>query len=350
MQLSKVIHEFLDTRSVRGSPKTTVRYESVLRIFCICMQDPDLSELDLTHIVWYFRELERLGWKRNGINIVAMALRKLFEFANLRGYDTFNEQLIPIPKKEFNIPRVTNKEAFEKLLAQIPEDSNKPNHVRNRALILLLWDTGARSGEICSLDAADLDLKKRTATIRTEKSRGRRPVRQIFWTEETHKALVKWIEKREYLQELFNFHDAEALFISISKSPQLDIRGKRLNNRGVAEILRMLSNAARIPVVNAHSIRHSMGRDTVKALRSNAAVSNILGHSNMDSSYVYTMLFGDDLKEDWQEVMKSRGVPLAMPPKPSKTFPAMRARQPGAGQRPRGIKIKTGKYGRYHKS
>ncbi|MCE9585694.1 tyrosine-type recombinase/integrase [Candidatus Uhrbacteria bacterium] len=311
------------------------------------MQDPELEDIDLPHILWYFQELERLGWKPNGINIVAIAIRKFFEFCNLRGYRTFNEQLIPVPRKEFNIPRVTDIETFKKILKQIPDNSPRPHHIRNRAFLLLLWDTGARVGELCSIDSADLDLKKRTALIHTEKSRGRRPIRQIFWTEETNKHLKLWIEKKEHLQKLFKFHDPEALFVSISKCGQYDVRGSRMGNRGAAEIMRMLSNKAKIPVVNAHSIRHSMGRDTVRTLRSNSAVSNVLGHSNLDSSYIYTMLWGEDLKEDWSQVMKKRGNPLAAAPKSAKGFPRMKGRQESATQgRLRPVVIKTGKYGR----
>jgi integrase/recombinase XerC len=163
MRLSKVIDEFTKVRTFRGSRLTTKRYDKLLRIFCLCMQDPELEELDLPHVLWYFGELERLGWKPNGINLIAIALRKLFEFCNLRGYETFNEQLIPVPRKEFNIPRVADLGTFKKVLNQIPDDSPRPNHIRNRALLLLLWDTGARVGELCSLNVDDLDFKKRTA-------------------------------------------------------------------------------------------------------------------------------------------------------------------------------------------
>lgn len=347
MRLSETIEEFNKVRSFRGAKMTTVRYDRLLRIFCLCMQDPELEDIDLPHILWYFQELERLGWKPNGINIVAIAIRKFFEFCNLRGYRTFNEQLIPVPRKEYNIPRVADLETFKKLLKQIPTGSGRPHHIRNRAFLLLLWDTGARVGELCSLDVADLDLKKRTALIKTEKSRGRRPIRQIFWTEETNKHLKLWLEKKAHLQTLFKFNDPEALFVSIAKSGQYDVRGSRMNNRGAAEIMRMLSNAAKIPVVNAHSIRHSMGRDTVRTLRSNSAVSNVLGHSNLDSSYIYTMLWGEDLKDDWSQVMKKRGNPLAEPPRAARNFPRMKGRQESVTQgRLRPVVVKTGKFGR----
>jgi len=355
MRLHEAIKEFVELKKAKGyrSTKTAIRYESALRIFCLCMQDPLLEDIELSHILWYLKEQERLGWKPNGINLVGLALRKFFEFCNLRKYPiAFNEVLIPLVEKTFNIPRVTDIETFKKLLKQIPSETNHPHHLRNRAILLMLWDTGVRVGELMSLDTSDLDLKNRMALIKTEKSRGRRPLRQMFWTADTHRHLLKWIKKQAELKSKYKFEDNDALFISISKSYRLAIRGSRLTPRSVAEVMRVLSNQAGLPTVaNAHGIRHSMGRDAVKTLRSNSGVSNILGHSNIESSYVYTMLFGDELKEQWQEVMKKRGNPLTIPPKRAAAFPKFKNDPPAAlpGQiRP--TKIKTSASGRWMRS
>lgn len=355
MKLHQAIKEFVELKSMKGirSSRTAARYESALRIFCLCMQNPELEDIELTHLLWYLNELEQLGWKPNGINLVGLALRKLFEFCHLRKYTiAFNENLIPLKEKTFNIPRVTDIETFKKLLSEIPQDTNDARHIRNRAILLMLWDTGVRTGELMSLDVSDLDLKNRTAIIKTEKARGRRPVRQIFWTPETHKFILLWLEKVNDLKNKFRFSDNDALFVTVSKSSTQPLRGCRMTPGGVAEIMRRLSNSAGLPMVaNAHGIRHSMGRDTVKTLRSNSAVSNILGHSSLESSYVYTMVFGDDLKEQWQEVMNKRGHPMIAPPMPSRNFPKFKkANNAVVKGQIRPATIKTSPTGRWLKS
>ena len=330
MKLSQTINEFIELRSAKGSRsrKTAARYQTTLRIFCLCMHDPELEDVDLSHVIWFQQELERLGWKPNGINLIGIALKNLFEFCHLRRYKVaFSEQLIPLKEKEFNIPRVANLNDFKKLIGQIPVKTNQPHHIRNRAFLLLLWDTGARSGELCLLDQTDLQFKSDSsgsALIKTEKSRGRRPVREIFWTKETGKAIKQWVKKKEVLQKQFTFKDPDALFTTISKCPKLDSRGSRMTSRSVAEVMRVLSNQAGLATINAHSIRHSMGRDAIKVLRSNSGASNILGHSNLESSYVYTMLFGEDLKEQWNEIMQKRGHPTAKAPPRAMNFPPIR--------------------------
>ncbi|MEO6240318.1 MAG: site-specific integrase [Bacteroidia bacterium] len=293
------------------------------------MQDPILEEIDLTHIVWYFSELERLGWKPSGMNLIGLALKKFFEFCHLRGYNvSFSEQLIPIREKECNIPRVANIKDFKKLLARIPTRTNRPHHIRNRAFLLLLWDTGARSGELCMLDDDDLKFDRDgsgTAYIKTEKSRGRRPIRQIFWTAETGKTIKRWLKKKNELQKLFTFQHPEAVFTTITKSPGSAIRGSRMNSRGIAEVMRMLSNGAGLSVVaNAHSIRHSFGRDTKKATGSDFSVGNQLGHSSPDSSRIYAWLFDEEMKKEWKTIMKKRGSPVRKAPVRAMNFPKLR--------------------------
>lgn len=297
MLMSEAIQEFTKWRGLKLTEKTNVRYDRVLRIFCLCMGDQHIENIKIEHIVYHLSEMQRLGWKRNGVNIAAIALRKFFEFYNLQGRPVLNEQLIPLPRKEVNIPRVASEPDYRKLLEAIPDNTNKPHYIRNRALVMMLYDTGARSGEIASLNIDDLDMQKRCALIRTEKSRGRRPIREIFWTEETQRVLERWIAKRKALMSKIQFADPEALFVSISKCPGVNFRGGRLNNRSIAEVMRVYSNRAGLPtVLNAHSLRHGMGRDIVKSGGSTADVANILGHSSPDSSMIYAMMWGDDLR------------------------------------------------------
>lgn len=304
MKLSEAIEEFKNWRGFKVTGHTVVRYDSALRIFCLVMGDPEIDQIQIGHVLGYLKEMERLGWKRNGINIVALALRKFFEYYNLKGYNCLNESLIPLPKKEFNIPRVANDADFKKLATSIPRDSN-PNNIRNLALIHMVWDTWARSGEIISLDVEDLQFNKDgsgCAIIKTEKSRGRRPIREIFWTAQTGKYLKAWLKKKAEIQKLMKFDDPSAVFISIRKCGQYDVSGKRMTNRGVCEVFRTISNRAGLPsIFNAHSARHYGGRKIIKEGGASADVTNILGHSSMESSQFYTMMWGNDLKERWTQ-------------------------------------------------
>lgn len=300
MLLSDAIDEFSKYRALKVRDVTVARYDGVLRIFCLCLKNPDIEDIKLTRVLEYLADMQNLGWKRNGLSIVALALRKLFEYYALQGYKVVPPELIPIPRKETNIPRVACEESYRKLMAVIPTETNHPNHIRNAALVSLTWDTGARIGEVLSLDTNEPDVERRSALIKTEKSRGRRPLREIFWTEKTNELVKRWIAKRKELALRYTFADPDALFVTLQTTKKGLERGRRMNNRGAAEVFRMLSNQAGIPLVNAHSMRHALGHDIVKKGGSNADVANILGHSHPDSSMIYTMMFGEDLHERWE--------------------------------------------------
>src|ERR1700743_1398599 len=74
MKLSQAIEEFNNWRGFKVTGHTVVRYDSALRIFCLGTGDPEIDQIQIHHVLHYLQELERLGWKRNGINIVALAL------------------------------------------------------------------------------------------------------------------------------------------------------------------------------------------------------------------------------------------------------------------------------------
>jgi integrase/recombinase XerC len=218
----------------------------------------------------------------------------------MQGYTVLEPELIPLPSKEYNLPRIANEENYQKLLSVVPK-TNDPRHIRNRAIIMLLWDSGARNGEILSLDLDDVDTEQMRAVIKTEKSRGRRPFREIFWTEETNKALLCWIAKRDFLKKTKMSHMDECLFPCISSC----LSGRRMTNKGVAEFLRRYSNRANIPYMNAHSFRHHMGHDIISQGGSSSDVMNILGHATLASSSIYTMMTGKEL-ENRYNIFKDR--------------------------------------------
>jgi len=297
MEFKEAINRFSSWRTFKVKQITVKGYEFDLRSFCLYLRNPKIEDIELDQVLNYLREMENLGWDRCSFVRKCMAFRKFFEFYRRQGFNVLDEQLIPSPATQFKLPRIATEEGYQKLVASIPKESKDPRHVRNLAIVNLLWDSGARNGEICSLDVADVDIEQRRAVIHTEKAKSRRPFREIFWTAETNENLTKWIKRREHLKSVMADMDSSALFISIST-----IRvGHRLNMKGVGEMLRSYSNRAKIPYINAHSFRHHMGHDIIKQGGSSADVSNILGHSSLESSYIYSMMTGSELKNRWEK-------------------------------------------------
>ncbi len=305
MKINQALDEFELWKSYRSGSNTVKGYIQVLKQLCIFTHNKDLEQVSLQDVLNWFELHTLTGYDTNSLIPKAIALRKFFEFYKKRGFSVIDPWLIPVPAKEYKIPRVATYDQYKAILEAIPHN-NDPRHIRNRVIIMLLWDTGARNGEITGLNMHD--LKDKEALIKTEKNKGSRPFRQIFWEDETDKALKAWIETRERLKQKITFVDPEALFISISASGKMQKSGQRLSIKGVGEMLRRYSNRAKIPYINAHAFRHSFGHRIVKSGMHTADVSNLMGHASAQSSMVYTNMFGLELKERYDHFKKAEKV------------------------------------------
>lgn len=296
MTFKTAIDQFSNWRKFKVKSQTVRGYDRELRNFSLFLRNPEIENVTLNDVMEYLNGMAEMGWDHNSFVGKCMALRKFFEFYRLQGYPVISEELIPIPSKEHKIPRIADEQTYQKLIKIIPTETNDPRHIRNLAIINLLWDTGARNGELLALNAPDLDMERMRAVISTEKSKGRRPFREIFWTQTTNDHIWSWLKKREELKKKIDIADPDALFISATSWKV----GQRFTIKGVGEMLRRYSNKADIPYMNAHSFRHHMGHDIIKKGGSTADVMNILGHASVQSTTIYTMMTDRELESRYR--------------------------------------------------
>lgn len=292
MLISDAIKQFDKWRAFKVKKATVRGYSLTLKHLCIFMRNCHVETISLEDIILWFELHRNLEYDQNSFVGKAMALRKFFEFLTKKGIKVLNPDLISVPTKEYKLPKVLEEGNYQKLLSVIP-DNNDPRHIRNKAMIKLFWDTGMRAGEMLALDVPDMDLLNKRAIIKTEKSRGMRPFREVFWTDETNNQLKLWLKKRTHLKDKHVFNEPDALFTSTHTSKA----GSRLLKSGLCEMLRRYSERAKLPYVNSHSFRHHKGHTIIQKGGSSSDVMNILGHATLSSSSIYTMMRGKELEE-----------------------------------------------------
>jgi integrase/recombinase XerD len=149
-------------------------------------------------------------------NTVSMRLRWLYAFL---GYLAEREVVHPdLLKKKMRIkvpdtlPRAIDPQDMGKLLTVI-------NHVRNKAMILVLLRTGMRIGELLGLKFDDLNLRERRIEI--YEAHKTRIGRVVYISDDAKRALTKWLKKRcvdkEYLfyaqgRSTMSYESARAMF------------------------------------------------------------------------------------------------------------------------------------------
>ncbi len=300
MTLYETIDTYLENRALVKAV-TTMKGEMMdLRLLCLYLRNPVFAKITDTDIVKYLRTLISYGWTQNGTYKKAIVFRSFWKFCNQKKFTTFDYNLIPIVKKEFKPPRVATIDQYKKILSVIP--LTKYMHIRNRAIITLLKHGGMRAGEVVAMNIdTNFDTKNRTAIIKTEKSRGMRPFRQVFWTDtenEAADALEKWLKVRQKFAKESDLDDPDALFIGFNNMGY----GRRITGHTVAAMFKMYSKKANIPNLNAHSLRHMFAHDVVKQGGSNSDIMNLLGHSKLESSSIYTVMYGEELKERYLQL------------------------------------------------
>jgi len=279
---------------LRETANTIRGYENNARIFCLYARNPEIEVITAAQIEIFLKENEAIGFKRNSLIHRAAALRRLFRTLKRRGYRVLDPDDIVIPKKAYVQPRVATDEQIQKILDLVPAGSLKPLCARNRAMILFLRDTGMRVGEMVALNVKDIDLVNKRAIIRTEKSRGMRPVRGVFWFDECNDALIHWLQVRDkMMRRVKKLGDPGALFVGANGWQT----GYRITKSGVEIGFRKLSRAAQVPTLNPHSLRHRKGHILAQSGANNSVISGVLGHSSLSSSYVYTMMNDRELED-----------------------------------------------------
>lgn len=303
MLLHDAILQFRQWKQIGVTHSTAKSYFDSLRQFYVFMRGRHIEEVKLNDVTAFINLFGELGLKPHSLMLKSIALRKFFEYWTLNNYKVLNHQLIPIPKRDYVKPRIATEEQYRKVLAVIEDGINRGSKesyrlgIRNRAIAKLLWDSGCRVGELVALDTDDFKMHQRSAVIRTEKSRGIRPIRQIFWTKGTHDDLLEWLALREEMQRQRSFETPKALFVGLKSRTY----GRRMTSSGIEIALRKYSIIAGVPTMNPHSLRHHFGHEIIHSGGSSADVMNFLGHSSLASSTPYTRMQDQELEERYRK-------------------------------------------------
>jgi len=155
--------------------------------------------------------------------------------------------------------------------------------LRNRALFELLYSTGCRVGEICSLDLGDLSGRQAMVSGKG----GRRRV--VFIGAKASSALAEYLPHR--LGRAAEDPDSRRALI-------LNLRGKRITSRGVYYLTQRYAELANLAKrVTPHTFRHSFATHVVDEGADIRMAQELLGHANLSTTQIYTHTGMDRIKQ-----------------------------------------------------
>jgi site-specific recombinase XerD len=217
--------------------------------------------------------------KRKTQNYYMIALRAFLKYLRKRGIESLNPERIELAKiGQRDLDLITPAE-LERLMKS-PTGSSLVA-LRDRAIIELLFSTGLRVSELCSLSRG-LDLSRDEFSVRGKGEK----VRVVFLSPDAKKAIAEYLKARGDTED--------ALFVGYGRSS----KGESLTPRSVERIIKGYAIKAGITrKVTPHVIRHSFATDLLENGADLRSVQALLGHANIATTQVYTHVTDKHLRE-----------------------------------------------------
>ena len=183
------------------------------------------------------------------------------------------------PKTPQRLPKILD---VDQLTSLVEIDANDPISFRDRAILELFYSSGLRLAELCDLNLANIDIAERM--LRTT-GKGNK-TRELPIGRKAIMALQDWLKHRV----LLHAGPSEAVFISK--------RGKRISPRTVQSRVAYWAKRQGIEIqVSPHMLRHSFASHLLESSGELRAVQELLGHSNISTTQIYTHLNFQHLAE-----------------------------------------------------
>jgi integrase/recombinase XerC len=244
--------------------------------------------------------MELRGWlaeQRNSGLTSATIARRATAARTFFGWATHNMYLtddpaaaLVIPKVSKRLPHVLQQNQATEVMqrATLRADDNSPTHIRDLAILELMYATGIRVGELVGLDIHDIDQSRRTIRV-TGKGNKQRvvPFGSIAGT-----ALTQYLKSSREL--LTNENSGAAVF--------LGSRGKRIDQRVVRKMVsEVLASLEGIPELSPHGFRHSAATHLIEGGADIRAVQEMLGHASLSTTQLYTHVSMDRLRAVFEQ-------------------------------------------------
>lgn len=244
----------------------------------------DAAKVTKDHVRSYISFLTTLRRARRSISRKRAALARYYGWLVRNGHVKVDPTVgVKAPSDKGRLPTVLTSDQLRALLESRPEGHAPWRISRDDAVIELLYGSGLRVAELCSLNLDSLDVRKRCVRVMGKGSKER----IVPVSDPTLAAVKAWRTLRNELVDDANA-DVEALF--------LNQRGRRLGSRDVRRILDDRSLAPTHP----HALRHTFATHLLDNGADLRVVQELLGHGNVATTQRYTHVSKERLRSAYR--------------------------------------------------
>lgn len=297
MKLEDAIGKFLQHTEIaqNHSVKTVENYGHYLGRFLEWAGNIAVSGITLPKVQAYRLHLNRLKKAKGGDllsvktqNYHVIALRAFLKFCIKNDIKTLAPEKIDLSKIPERTVEYLSREELDRLFGAVSLEGLRGR--RDMAILETLYSTGLRVSELVALDRDQVDLKRREFMVR---GKGRKP-RIVFLSERAAETIGQYLAMRED-----NFKPLFLNFGRGKKGEDITLGEKRrLSTVMVQYLVRQYARkAGLIKRVTPHVLRHSFATELLINGADIRSVQEMLGHSSITTTQIYTHLTNKRLKE-----------------------------------------------------
>ncbi len=295
--------EYLEVERGRSS-KTAENYSHYLERLIDFAGDIEVveitAELVRRYRLWLNRHVNDNGESLSTItqNYHLIALRGFLAYLAKRDITSLSPEKIELPKVARKQVTFLSVDEIGRLIEAVPADGS-PVHLRDAAIIELLFSSGLRVSELASLNRDHINTKRREFMVRGKGQKDR----AIFISQRAADKIEEYLASRT--------DSLPALLLNYSRNSQTDTSGnyRRLSTRSIQ---RMISKYARLAGITKHVTPHTMRHSYATNLLMNGAdirsVQTMLGHSDISTTQVYTHVTDQHLREVYEKFHSPPGL------------------------------------------
>lgn len=281
-------------RAQRGLSEHTVRaYRGDLEnlaAFARARGADSFSDVDLPTLRAWLAEMANRSLSRSTLARRGAASRTFFGWAQRTGRVTTDPTIrLASARSAQTLPTVLGVRSAATLMdvSRVRADDGDPIHLRDWAMLELLYATGARVGELVGADVDDLDLETRSIRLMGKGSKERMTPFGV----PAARALREWLAAGR--PSLAIAESGTALF--------LGRRGRRADQRQVRSVAHDVAAVAGVEDIAPHALRHSAATHLLQGGSDLRSVQEVLGHASLATTQRYTHVSAEHLRASYQQ-------------------------------------------------
>ncbi len=306
MNFSQAHLDFLNYLEVikNKSPKTSEQYDRHLNKFWEFLEEKNIDRfkfemqnmtLDLAE--WFRTFLYKKG-KRISVktaNAYMITLRAFLKFLEKKWIKSISPTSIDLMKQDARMVEFLNREELERLFDA--PNKNTLIWTRDLAIIKMIYSTWLRISELTALNVSDVNLTRKEFAVRWKWKK----VRVVYLTDDSADSIKKYLEKRkDHLKPLFIRHNTKTDSIDILEDEKM-----RLTRFFITTMVKEYAKKAFIlKDISAHTLRHSFATTLLNNWAWLREIQELLWHSSINTTQVYTHVTNPKLKETHRKFMK----------------------------------------------